>query len=318
MTAFVGIDIASQKFDVAVLYGKNSYKCSSFPNSTQGFIAFTNWLQVYGEVHICMEATGAYSTPLATFLDEISVPVSVENPARIHAFAQSELTRNKTDKSDAKMIARYCRLYHPPLWKPAPLYIRQLLSLMSRLDNLKEMLRMEQNRLLTADVIITVSLQENINSLSRQIVVIQQAVKEHINANKELKKNKALLTSIPGVGDILSCMFLAYVGDISKFSNNKKLVAWVGLNPMQQESGLWKGRSKISKKGNVELRKALYMPAVAALTHNPILIDLKNRLKVKNKSGKSIVCAGMKKLLQLMYGVLKSGVPFDAKKSFAN
>ncbi|EBS7636884.1 IS110 family transposase, partial [Salmonella enterica] len=55
-----------------------------------------------------------------------------------------------------------------------------------------------------------------------------------------------------------------------------------------------------------------------ALTHNPILIDLKNRLKVKNKSGKSIVCAGMKKLLQLMYGVLKSGVPFDAKKSFAN
>lgn len=60
------------------------------------------------------------------------------------------------------------------------------------------------------------------------------------------------------------------------------------------------------------------MPAVAALTHNPILIDLKNRLKAKGKSGKSIVCAGMKKLLQLMYGVLKSGVPFDAKKAVAN
>ncbi|EMM4083574.1 IS110 family transposase, partial [Shigella flexneri] len=303
MTIFVGVDIASQKFDVAVLYEKNHYRNKSFPNSIQGFTAFTNWLQTYGVVHVCMEATGAYSTPLATFLDGSSVPVSVENPARIHAFAQSELTRNKTDKSDARMLARYCQLYHPQLWKPAPLGIRQLLSLMSRLDNLKEMLRMEQNRILTADTIITASLQENINSLSQQIMDIQQVVKEHINTNKELKKNKALLTSIPGVGDILSCMFLAYVGDISKFSNNKKLVAWAGLNPMQQESGLWKGRSKISKKGNVELRKALYMPAVAALTHNPVLIALKNRLKAKGKSGKSIVCAGMKKLLQLMYGV---------------
>ncbi|HCC0890597.1 TPA: IS110 family transposase [Salmonella enterica] len=285
MTAFVGVDIASQKFDVSVLSEKNNYKNNSFPNSTQGFIAFKSWLQTYGEVHVCMEATGAYSTPLATFLDQSAVPVSVENPARIHVFAQSELTRHKTDKGDARMIARYCRLYHPPLWKPAPLCIRQLLSLMSRLDNLKEMLRMEQNRMLVADKIITASLQENINSLSQQIFDIQQAVKEHINTNRELKKNKALLTSIPGVGEILSCMFLAYVGDISKFSNNKKLVAWTGLNPMQQESGLWKGHSKISKKGNIKLRKALYMPAVAALTHNPILIDLKNRLKAKGKSG---------------------------------
>lgn len=317
MTTFVGVDIASQKFYVAVLYEKNKFKHQTFPNSTQGFNEFVEWLQSYTNVHVCMEATGAYSTPLATHLYESTIAVSVENPARVHAFAQSELTRNKTDKNDAKMIARYCNLYHPTLWKPAPDYIRQLLALMTRLDALKEMRRMEQNRILVADPIITKSLQKNIDSLSSQISDIQQIVKEHINNNKILEKNKELLKSIPGVGDILSCTFLAYIGDISKFSNNKKLVAWVGLNPMQQESGLWKGRSKISKKGNIELRKALYMPAVAALTHNPVLIAFKNRLKQNGKSGKSIVCAGMKKLLQIMYGVLKSGIPFDAKIQLA-
>lgn len=313
MTTFVGVDVASKKFDVAVLDKENKIKNKVFTNSLQGFNDFFDWLNTYGTVHVCMEATGAYSTPLATFLFESSIAVSVENPARIHAFAQTELTRNKTDKSDARMIARYCRLYQPPLWQPEPLHIRQLLALVNRLDALKEMLRMEQNRMLVANEIIMSSLQKNTESLLSQIHEIQQNIKEHINANKELKKSKALLTSIPGVGDILSCTFLAYVGDISKFSNNKKLVAWVGLNPMQQESGLWKGHSKISKRGNIELRKSLYMPAVAALTHNPILIALKNRLAGRGKAGKSIVCAGMKKLLQLMYGVLKSGEYFNAK-----
>ncbi|EJX0634572.1 IS110 family transposase [Salmonella enterica] len=216
------------------------------------------------------------------------------------------------------MIARYCCLYQPPLWKPAPPDIRQLLALMTRLDALKEMRRMELNRILVADPIITNSLQKNIDSLSVQIEEIQQTVKEHVNNNKALKRNKELLKSIPGVGDILSYTFLAYTGDVSRFSNNKKLVAWVGLNPMLQESGLWKGRSKISKKGNIELRKALYMPAVAALTHNSVFIAFKKRLQQNGKSGKSIVCAGMKKLLQIMYGVLKSGVPFDEKYSLPN
>ena len=317
MTTFVGINIASKKFDVAVMNEQNRFKSKDFSNSLPGFRAHTDWLRSYGTVHVCMEATGAYTSPLATFLFESDIPVSVENPARIHALALSELVRNKTDKSDAKMISRYCRLYQPPLWKPAPLCVRQLQALMNRLDNLKEMIRAEKNRMLTAEAIIVDSLQQNITSLSQQLSDIKKSVKEHIESNKELKRNKALLESIPGVSDILSCMFLAYVGDASQFSNNKKLIAWVGLNPMQQESGLWKGRSKISKKGNIALRKALYMPAVAALTHNPVLVAFKNRLQAKGKLGKSIVCAGMKKLLQLMYGVLKSRIPFDAKISLA-
>ncbi len=105
---------------------------------------------------------------------------------------------------------------------------------------------------------------------------------------------------------------------MTRFKNNKALVAYAGLNPMLQESGMWKGKTKLSKKGCRVLRKALYMPALTAMTFNPIVASLCNRLKNKNKSAKSIICAAMKKLLQLAYGVIKSGKPFESKMTLVN
>ncbi|MDR6296202.1 IS110 family transposase [Pantoea dispersa] len=121
----VGIDVASGKFDVAVWKGDTSYKTKVFPNTPKGFIALKKWLEPFGCCHICMEATGAYSEPLATFLHDEGYDVSVENPARIRRFGQAELSRNKTDKDDARMIARYCKLHGPSLWQPAPLNERR-------------------------------------------------------------------------------------------------------------------------------------------------------------------------------------------------
>ncbi|MBS0896732.1 transposase, partial [Pantoea dispersa] len=127
------------------------------------------------------------------------------------------------------------------------------------------------------------------------------------------KKNRELLESIPGIAGVLSSTMLAYLGDMSRFSSSKALVAWVGLNPMRQESGEWKGKSRISKMGNSAMRKALYMPAIVAMKWNPAVSALKKRLDAGKKTGKVVVCAAMKKLLQLAYGVLKSGRPFDAE-----
>ncbi|VFS49986.1 Transposase IS116/IS110/IS902 family [Budvicia aquatica] len=104
---------------------------------------------------------------------------------------------------------------------------------------------------------------------------------------------------------------------MSRFNSNKALVAYAGLNPILKESGIWKGQTRLSKKGNAMLRKALYMPALAALRYNPVILALCNRLREKGKRGKYLVCAAMKKLLQLAYGVLKSGKPFMAKIPFA-
>lgn len=306
----VGIDIASKKFDAAVLLDGKKYKNKAFSNSKKGFEEFQNWLAPYGTCHICMESTGPYSLPLATYLYDEGYLVSVENPARIKAFGESELSRNKTDKGDAKMIARYCYRCTPAYWKPAPLNERHLQALVSRLNNLKEMRQMEENRALTAEAVVQGSIQEILTALEHQIAETEKAIKNHIDNDPDLRKNKALLESIPGVGEILSATLLGYVGDMSRFNNKKAVVAYAGLSPKVQESGLWKGRTRLSKKGNKALRKALYMPAVVALKYNPVVMDLCNRLKDKGKSGKFIVCAAMKKLLQLAYGVLKSGKPF--------
>ncbi|MBI0278612.1 transposase (plasmid) [Hafnia alvei] len=111
----VGIDVSKLKFDVAVWVERKKYKTKVFSNNQSGFLELKNWLFEYQKCQVCLKATGAYSLPLSTFLFEHGIAVSVENPAKINAFGKAELSRNKTDKSDAKMIALYCALHVPLL-----------------------------------------------------------------------------------------------------------------------------------------------------------------------------------------------------------
>jgi len=314
----VGIDIAKLKFDVAIWLGSTQYKTKAFTNNHNGFKELSSWLNPYIQCHICLEATGIYGIPLATYLSENKFTVSIVNPAQIHAFGKSELIRNKTDKLDAKLIARYCASQTPPEWKPAPLSERQLLALVRHLNNLTELLLGEENRLSVADEVVRPSILEIIKALKLQISEIKSKIKNHIDDDPELKKNNKLLESIPGIGAILSATLLAYIGDGSRFSNSNQLVAYSGLNPQLRESGSMKGRTHISKQGSSALRKALYMPALTAITHNRVVKALWERLQARGKGGKVGICAAMRKLLQLAYGVLKSGVPFDEKIPFVS
>ncbi|WP_290608289.1 IS110 family transposase [Arsenophonus sp. ENCA] len=314
----VGIEVAKLKFDVAVWVERKKYKTKVFPNTSSGFAQLLKWLSVYGDCHICLEATGVYSFPLATFLVDNGIDVSIENPSRIHAFGESELSRNKTDKGDAKMIARYCALHTPSLWTPPSLSERQLTALVRQLNNLEEVKRMHENRQSVADAIVESSLMEIIDALKQQMQTTKEKIRNHIDSDPDLKKNKVLLESIPGIGEILSASLLAYIGNMSKFSNSKEVVAYAGLNPKLQESGLFKGRSRLSKRGHPELRKALYMPALAAISCNPIIKAQWQRLVSRHKGGKVGICAAMRKLLQLAYGVLKSGIPFDENIALAS
>ena len=309
----VGVDIAKLKFDVAVLLPGQKYKTKKFANTPAGCREFIHWLARFGDCHVCMEATGSYSTELATALSDGGYRVSLENPARIHAFSHTELTRNKTDKSDAALIARYCALHQPAQWHPAPLSQRQLTALVRHLKNLEEMRQMEENRLEAADEVITGSLKEHIATLDELIKETKKKIRQHIDDDPDLRKDKALLESIPGVGDVLSTSLLAFAGNLRRFSNSKALVAYAGLNPRRCESGMWKGKSRLSKVGSRELRSVLYMPAVVAGRCNEVVKELMSRMESRGKTGKERVCAGMRKLLQLAYGVVKSGREFDAE-----
>ena len=249
---------------------------------------------------------------------ESGITVSVVNPAQIQAFGKAELSRTKTDKSDAKLIARFCSLQQPPAWQPLPPSVRPLQALVRRLDDLMAMRQMEHNRQDGADATVQASLTRVLALLDAEIEQTRAAIHDHMDQHPGLRKQRELLGTIPGLGETTSAVLLACLGDIHRFDSAKSVAAVAGLSPAQRQSGQYKGQTKLAKTGDALLRKALYFPAIVAGQHNPIVRAFCERLKAKGKAGKVIVCAAMRKLLTLAYGVLKSGCPFDPQWALAN
>jgi transposase len=312
-TLTIGVDIAKQKFDVAGLHN-NKYKHKTFSNDAEGFDGFMTWFAgLYGDLKplICMESTGCYSLPLADFLVSKGYAVSLVNPAKIHAFAKSELSRTKTDKADAKLIARYATIMQPPLWIPPPENIRQLQALLHRIEHLKEMIQMETNRLEGANVNVQDSINKVLTTLEAELKAAREAVKNQIESDPDLKKRSELLDSIPGIGEATIAYLLVTFSPHHQFTHAKQVVAFAGLAPKLRQSGQWRGTTHIAKNGDAALRKALYMPAMVACRYNPFIKQFCDRLKANGKNGKAIVCAAMRKLIHIAFGILKSGEAFD-------
>jgi transposase len=316
----VGVDIAKNKFDAALL-AENKYKHKHFTNDNAGFGAFVTWLSGFGlsaQPLVCMEATGAYGLPLADFLAAKGYPVSIVNPVKIHAFARSELSRAKTDKADAKLIARYALSMQPGLWIPPPPEIRRLQALTRRLEHLLEIRQMERNRLYTADGCVKDSIDTLLKTVDDEIKSVRQAISGLIGNDPDFDRRRGLLESIPGIGAATVAHLLIALSPPQGFTHAKQVVAFAGLAPALRESGQWTGKTRISKNGDPVLRKVLYMPALVAWQHNPVIRAFCGRLKANGKNGKAVACAAMRKLIHIAFGVLKSGEPFDPLWANAN
>jgi len=309
----LGVDIAKKKFDVALLMnGKLKHKV--FTNNQEGFELLTAWLhkQSVDHVHVCLEASSTYGDELAAYMHDAGHTVSIVNPARIKGFAQSELMRTKNDKVDAGLIARFCHAKHPAPWTPAPPEIQQLQSLVRRVDALITMRTQELHRLGTAHTTIEHSIQEHVAYLDREIDGLKKQIADRIKNDPDLKAKRDLLMTIPGVGEATIAAILAELHMFERCDRVQKLVAFIGLAPKQFISGSSiKGKPRLSKVGHARLRKALYMPALVSIQCNPVVQIMYHRLKGKGKNGKVIVCAIMRKLVHLIFGILKSGRPFD-------
>ncbi len=320
----LGIDISKKHFDAALLLPDGKRKNKKFLNSPRGFAELLSWLQRYGveNMHACMEATNNYGHALAEFLYDTGFDVSMVNPARVKGFAQSELLRTKTDKQDASLIARFCQSVSPLLWVPEPKKVRELKALVRRLDALIEMKQQEVNRLDVADDIVADDIQGHIALLSKRIEDLRRLVQKHIDENPDLREQKALLLSIPGVGEKTVATLLSYFATIERFDSAKKLASFCGVAPKECQSGTSINKyGRMSKVGSAQLRKALFLPAMVALRFNPLMVDLRERLAKAGKPKMVIIGAAMRKLIHIIYGVLKNGMPFNAdsgQKSFAS
>lgn len=314
MTAILGIDVAKSKFDIALLRS-GKYKTRSFANKQSGFESLIVWLKQHDveTLHACLEATGSYGDALARFMFDAGHVVSVVNPARIKAFGESELQRTKNDKMDAKLIARFCEAMKPVAWEPDPPEVEQLRALGRRRDALVSMRTQEGNRLGVTDSTVNSSIQKVISFLDDEIEQISKLIKEHINNHPDLKKKRDLLKTIPGVGDVTIEAILSEINAFEGFGTVERVVAYMGLSPKEKTSGTSvKGKSSLCKIGSARLRKILYMPALSAIQCNPLVNALYNRLKAKSKNGMIIACACMKKLVHIIYGIIKNGKPFNS------
>jgi transposase len=311
----LGVDISKSKFDVALLRDKE-YVLATFDNDSVGFVRLRKWLKKrkVNELHACLEATGRYGDDLALYLHEAGYRVSIANPARIHAYAVSQLKRNKTDREDAKLIAHFCATQDPELWTPPSQAQQELQAMVRHLESLQTMRQQESNRLQAGvpSMVVRETLEAHIAFLDEQINQLTQRIRDHIDHHPDLKQQKDLLTSIPGIADVTAAKLLAEIPSLERFQGASQLAAYAGLTPRQHQSGssVFR-RGRMAKTGNAHLRRALYMPALVALRWNPIIRVFADRLRERGKHKMVIIGAVMRKLLHIVYGVLSSGMPFD-------
>jgi transposase len=318
----LGIDIAKDKFDVALITADGRPKTGVFANDTAGFEKLVAWLtkQFATDPTVIaagLEATGSLGDALAHFLHGRGYRVSVINPAAISAFAKSRLVRNKTDKADAELIARFLLACSPARWTPPPAEIVHLQALSRRLASLQEMKQMEENRLQTLSPVQSVpavqqSLTAIVAALEEQIVLLQDEIKRYSEDTPEVKKQKDLLTSIPGIGEVTARTLLSEMPDLSRFTSASALVAYAGLSPRQGQSGSSvRHKTRLCKVGSGRLRKALFFPAMSGLDHNPLWKAMRERLLARGKAKMCVIGVAMRKMLTLVFSILKSGKPFD-------
>lgn len=314
----VGIDIAKAKFDAALLVGAR-VRHGAFSNTEAGFEQFLAWLERHRPdpaiaMHACMEATGNWGLDLAAFLHGRGVRVSVVNPARIKAHGESELARNKTDKLDAALIARFCRAHVPPAWTPPAAQLRELRELVRRCDALKAARVQELNRKAAgfASPAVAASIAAHLDWLDEQIEAVTGEIGRLIASDPALSKNFALLRGITGFGEVSAAILLAELPNIAEFTP-KALAAFAGLSPQEHSSGSSvRGPGKISRVGSRRLRGALYMCALSAKRTNKAMADFVRRMTAAGKPPKVILVAAARKLLVYAHAVVRTQKPFTS------
>ena len=313
---YIGIDVSKAKFDCCWLRDveKNKFKTKVFKNSAADCKALNTWLKAQtkaepDEITVLMEATGIYHENLAYYLFEHGYQVCVVNPARTKEFASSLGNTHKTDAKDSQILALYCHRMHPELWQPERPEIRELKALLARLEALETDLNRETNRLEKAEFNcsserVIESLNLMIEQLKAEKKRLEDDIDNHIGRYPQLRKDRQLMESIPGVGPIVSRLMLSVLHSRS-FRTAGQVAAFLGLVPRIQQSGQWKGRSRLSKQGPANVRAKLYMAAVVCLRYNPDIQAQCQRLMDNGKSKMQALGAGMRKLVQICFGVVK-------------
>lgn len=261
-TLYLGIDVAKATFVAALYHEATETALGTFANSPDGFTALAAALPAeHPLVHLVAEPTGGYELPLVLWALAQGWQVSLPNPLRVRAWAKGQGRRAKTDRQDARLLARYGAAEQPPAWQPLPVAVSELDSLLRRKDDIEQMLRQERNRQQTvtrrphiADAVPT-SVNRVIGALEEELAALEQAIKDHLQQHPDLAQAAQRLQTVPGVGKqtVLPLLVLLTKWQVRTDGQGtaKGLTAYAGFDPQPYESGTSvRKRSTISRMGD--------------------------------------------------------------------
>ena len=316
---YVGIDVSKATFVVAYSSAKAG-KTKTFKNTTKGVHEFIQTLSVT-EHHCVLEATGNYSALLVYLLSKAGITVSLENPLKIKNFARVMLSVNKTDETDARLIALYGERMQPSPYKLRSKSILILKQKRTVLRQLKKQLVATRNLKGSMEVLplfdakCKQTIEKTITFLEKQIKGMEEELASL--AEDEYKKQMDLLTSIKGIGITLATALIVATGGFTYFDNAKQLTRYLGLSPTYQLSGTSVHvKGHINRNGDPGLRSQLYVAAFSSLRCNTECKACFDRLRSNGKPGKVAVTAVANKLIRQAFAVVTQGKPYvDGFKS---
>lgn len=299
---YVGVDVASQKLDV---YDSTRKTHEVIPNSPQAIAAWAHQCkqQLQGPTLVVVEATGGYENTLVDALEHAQIDVAVINPLRIRNFAKGCGLLEKTDQIDAFVIARFGQVVCPDPRQPLSENTKKLRALNRRRNQILEQINSERRRLpQTSDEESTKWIQQSIRFSKSQKKEVEARIAEILNCPEFIEKAKQLQT-VPAVGPVTVGTLLAELPELGQI-NKRQIAKLVGVAPIAKDSGTRNGRRKTFA-GRSGVRKVLYMAALVATRHNPILKAYYQRLLIKGKPRKVALVAVMRKLLVILNTMTK-------------
>lgn len=319
-----GIDVSAGQLVVALEGEGGSGRQRSFPNRASGHQALILWLQKnQTRIRVCLEATGLYSLDLALALHAASgIEVGVLNPKKVSAFATT-LCRSKSDPADAQVLAEYARRMPFQPWHPPQAAALELRAITRHLAALTQQRTQQSNRLHALSAChagarcVQQDLKRSLRDLQRRSEKMRRAALALIAQDAELRLRLALLLSMPGIGEVSALHLLGELALLAPHLSVRQWVAHSGLDPAHHDSGSSvHKRSRISRAGNRYLRRALYMPALVAVRHDPHLRAFYQALVARHKAKLQALMAAARKMLHAIFGMFRGGTAYDGSRLF--
>jgi len=304
---YVGIDVSKDRLDVHVHPINEAFSCA---RNAQGLDDLVARLKDLALDRVAVEATGGFERVVIAALGAAGLPVVIVNPAQVRSFARALGQRAKTDPIDAQVIAHFAAATRPDL-RPLPDATSQLLAdLVARRRQIIQMKTAEQQRLARVTIKrVQKSISRLIKALEKELVSVDQDIDDTLKSSPVWREKEALMTSVPGVGDITARTLIAELPELGRL-NRREIASLVGVAPYTRQSGKWRGKSFISG-GRASVRSSLFMAALVAMRYNPPLKVFYQRLLDNGKAKKIAIIAVARKLLTILNAILRTKTPWQ-------